>query len=540
MRAHLAIDVRDEASHWVRSRAGRDGLVPLTCGRIERSGTTDLSARLRELARSSVARGARIEVALRGEGLVHQREDLPKLHRREAALVAARRAPEVEAAVDGPASFCFSRAENGEGPLWLCAAPVANAREAVLEWRQRGFEIDRLSSRHLALGNLVRLLDLPEKSLVAFFDLEPDQGTCVVADCRGWVFSREVPLRFMGDRLLRAARATPAVEAAREPVAHEEASGLLLVGEKEDGPDEALDRLEAVADQAERLATELRRTFQYVGGQLGMGNVGRVHLTGGSPLLDDLTASLSQALGIPVESFGSVAADRLSGADASSCVALGLALAPDRSGGNLLPSEERKARLAVRTRRRLRLSLVSALGLIVASGLVLGWIASSVQREIQAASSRWESDAPQRDLVQRVGASRSRSSALASALGRIDAPGPSWTALLEGLARSMPSDAFVERLEADRGDGHWRIVFSVEATGDTVAEAAHAVSRFTQAAGASPLLHIDSTVRESVARVGVDAQTRARVRFRIGGRPAPVSVAGPVDSAPSPTGGERG
>ncbi|MGH0029909.1 MAG: hypothetical protein ACQGVC_08965 [Myxococcota bacterium] len=539
---HLAIDLREDAIHWVRARRGRRGLTPVQHGRIElRPGSDDAEQCLFRLSRSAIARGARIEVALRGPALALQREELPKLGRRETARVAARRAPELEAGIEGPSCFAFTRSESGEGPLWMAAAPAELARDAVLRWRRRGFELHRLSSRHLALGNLAHPLGLPEGRLVALFDLDADRGTCVVVDREGWMFSREVPLRFMGDRLLRAGIDAPPEERVTPAPPDGDGSGLFLVGEEEaEKPDETLelrpDPLEAMADQAERLATELRRTFQYVAGQLGIGDVSHVYLVGDAPALHALSDTLSLALDLPVSTLGEALAETPCAEFAGAAgVALGLALAPSRSGGNLLPGEVRSRQTAASARRNLRRALMAAVVGVAVWGGVLALLAHAAASGIEVLEQRRHADAPRRELVEHVSEARRRSAALAGALARIDASQPPWTPLLDGLARSLPPRAFIERLEVRKLDGEWTIEMAVEASGDTVAEAAHAVSRFARDSSESPLLTVDDTIREGLPLDG-DPQPEARVRFRIHGRVAPLREAGP----PPPTEVERG
>ncbi|MCA9512375.1 MAG: hypothetical protein KC560_16820, partial [Myxococcales bacterium] len=301
---HLCLEVRDEAVYWALAKATRAGMRPVDWGRIDldEAARGDRDAFLAALAASGAGGYADVEIALRSPRLATERLDLPPLSRAEARAVAARRLGELAARIDADAASAFSVASGRDGALhaWLTAVPRIESAACHATWQDRGFSLTRIQSRHLALGQLVHHLDheFAEGELVAIFDLEAKSGTCVVADRAGWVFSREVPLRFMGRSVH--ARTEPEVEDrphAVEPSAElrlapldgddDAPSGLELAtplgassAHTGDGGDERDDALAEVAMQTERLATELRRTFRYVQGQLDARPVARVFLSG--------------------------------------------------------------------------------------------------------------------------------------------------------------------------------------------------------------------------------------------------------------------
>ena len=80
----------------------------------------------------------------------------------------------------------------------------------------------------------------------------------------------------------------------------------LFESEKEDIKVDKDKLTAAVKPIADRLATELRRSFDYFVGQLGGGEIKRVHLSGGGAALKGLAEYLSTQLNVPVTVFDPV------------------------------------------------------------------------------------------------------------------------------------------------------------------------------------------------------------------------------------------
>src|SRR4029077_15466237 len=95
-------------------------------------------------------------------------------------------------------SAISARAETAR-PLWLVATPASTPEVFEPRGRALGFEVHRLASEPLALGNLGRILvPPPGGGLTALFDVHEDDGDCVVCDAGGWLFNRVIPLHRQG------------------------------------------------------------------------------------------------------------------------------------------------------------------------------------------------------------------------------------------------------------------------------------------------------------------------------------------------------
>jgi hypothetical protein len=261
---------------WVHSVSTRTGPRVLDAG-LE--STRDFLERKHSASgswRALLGQG-RADVILRGPEVQIQRIDLPGITRAEARRVATRRKQELEQSEFGEDVFVSTLlvAERRGGTLWLMSA-LREVCEAVdFDVTRRGLRVDRLVPHTLALGAMTRTLPPPRsKGLTAVLWLDPDVGTCVVADERGWLFDRSISLKYAGDRLLHA-------------------------------DDEAADaEQEEEYQQVERLATELERTFTYVERQLGLGEVVRMRLCGIAEGLDDLARTLAANLRLEVVCLG--------------------------------------------------------------------------------------------------------------------------------------------------------------------------------------------------------------------------------------------
>jgi hypothetical protein len=529
---HLCLDVRAEAIYWASANASRRGLEPAAWGRIARDGALGVDEQLARLAAQGIGSEHRCETGVRSAGAQHERATLPALSRGELRAVVRRRSEEL-AARAGAAQCTASLSARGEqgAALWLVGVDEAESERERETWLRRGFPLARLQSRHLALGQLVRCLaPLAEGEVVAIFDIEPETGTCVLADRAGWIFSREVPLRFMGrGPSARGARSepTPAALTPDDPsirvlegasAAEGESAALATQPIAEE---EERDPLEDIAIQAERLATELRRTFRYVEGRIGAQPVSRVILAGELTELIDLGPALGAQLGLPVEVLANGQGDDARPVGGAAVV-LGMACAPSASGGNLLAPPVQRALAARRLRRRLQRGLaVAALG-AAAAGLAVALEAGSLSLRLDSLERAWAADADARALVAAGQAAAQRASELEHAFAQLDAPQPSAAALLRALSLQVPDEAALQRLRIEPGEQGTLLELTLDASGATMASAAQSVSDFARELAQAPFVRVD-VVEPEAEGAPPEPNAAPRVRFRVVGELAAVA-----------------
>jgi len=545
------VDVRERAIYWARARPGREGLVPLESGARERDPRRSLEAQLAEWLPAAAA-GSSLEVAFHSSDLFQERAELPGLTRSELRVVAERRLVAPRRIPGAQVDLVMPRGR-GAGPVWATGAALDDLEALAGCWESRGVEPHRIASRHLTLGWLAARLRGHAEGLVALFDLESDYATCVVADEQGWIFSREVPFKFMGDRLVRISSQDEGVDASGGAGEAEVSGGAVVAGgiggdggfslplhdELSDLAGAARsdpDFLERVAADAERLDTELRRTFQYLEGELRLSKVGQVILAGESEELSALAPALEESLGVPVRLLGGAACDLdLAGGEVrpGSSVVLGLALAPDRRSGNLLPEPRRRRRRELRVRRGMQAALAAA-GVLLA--LLLGnfaWELRALQEASAALDARWEQHADARERMQEARSARMRASELQQLLAALDPDAPRWTALLQTFAALAPAELAIQRWSVhrvgpaepseERSDPgrEWATTLVLDARGSSVSEAAEAVATFARALKGAPLLVVDRVEREPDAPARGDAEG-VRLQFHLEGRLAVV------------------
>ncbi len=530
---HLCIDVREEAIYWASARARGAGLTPEAWGRIARDPSISAAEQLRSLAEHGLGRELRCEAALRAAGAVHERLRLPALSRGELRAVERRRGAAFTERLGASASSAVIRKrERGHTTLWFAGVDDAESEQVHSQWRERGLELDRVQSRHLAIGQLAACVpELGENEVVAIFDIEPETGTCVLVDRSGWIFSREVPLRFMGRRVeLRVgapSEPAPRVLEAHEPTTLELTSepGSEPVSEPASGEpeEEEFDPLADLAAQAERLATELRRTFRYVEGQLGAAPVARVYLAGEITELIDLRPGLAEYLKLPIEVLVERDGDREGRPIGGAAVVLGMACAPDRDGGNLLPLRVRSARARQRLRRRLGRTLVVASLLFGTAGLALALQLGSLTSRALELESLWRADEAARAQLATTEEARARAATLTRALQGLDAPAPSAASLLRTLAHLVPDDASLHELRAETSGEGWALQLTVEARGDSTARAAESVSALASSLAGAPFVVVDDVERDAEALAPLEPTDDARMRFLLRGRLAPIA-----------------
>ncbi len=499
----LCLDARREAVYWATASRGVAGEPRLRgWGRFPREPDEPLARVVARLAASGALSGATPEAALGSADLEHRRLALPALGAREAAAVGARRAAELARELPAQAVAGFARAPGrGPRPLWLCAAPLALATDLQERWRDAGLELARIASQHLALGQLARLLPAsPDASLTGIVDFEAEHATCVVADARGWLFSRQIPLKFAGEKRLQGGDPSPAEE---EP--------------EEEG-----------FTQAERITTELARTLRYVQSILALGSVGRIVLTGEVAGLRELAATLGVNLELPCALLGeAIAAGPAAGADPGAAVAIGLALSPP-DAGNLLPERARRQRQVRVLHGRLRLALAAALALCALAGAGFAARRAGLRAELERVEGEWRAAAGERTELSRTREERARAATLATALAALDRPQPPVADALEVLGRLAPASTWIERLSLEERDGAWRAVLLVEGLGESVSAAAAAVSALARALDESPLFAVDRVERQPLPREvrGAGEPAGERVRFRLEARLAPLEASG--------------
>jgi len=529
---HLCLDVRAEAIYWASANAGWHGLEPVAWGRIARDGARSVDEQLAELAAQGIGREHRCETGVRSAGAQHERASLPALSGGELRAVVRRRAEDFAARAGdtlSAASLC-ARGEHGAA-LWLVGVEESESEREREEWLRRGIPLARLQSRHLALGQLVRCLPpLADGEVVAIFDIEPETGTCVLADREGWIFSREVPLRFMGRST--AARSAPS---APPPAPLPDDPSLRVLDEASFGDSDAAplptqptaeeeerDPLEDLAIQAERLATELRRTFRYVEGRIGAQPVSRVVLAGEITELIDLGPGLSEQLGLPVDVLANGEGDDARPVGGAAVV-LGMACAPSANDGNLLALPVQRALAARRLRRRLQRGLAVASLSAAAGAAAIALQAGSLLLRVDSLERTWAAEADARERVAAGKAAAQRASEVERAFAQLDAPQPRAAALLRALALQVPDEAAVQRLQIARDEQGIALEMTLDASGATIASAAQSVSDFARDLAQAPFARVDVVEPEAESGPAPEPNAVPRVRFRVAGRLAAVT-----------------
>lgn len=526
-RRELSIDQRESGVHWVEAKRTRNGIRPLAWGCCEAPKDGSKRESLAILSAAPVAKGRRLGATLRSQSLRHQRIDLPRAtSRRGARMIAKRRLRSlVDEGREGALGTFGLQIQRGGGRIWLATVPRNLCEELAESFSDHGLSLETIGSRHLALGNLAKLLPPAEDdALTAVFDVERDIGTCVVVDGEGWLFSREVKHKFMGDRMVR----QPVEMSQAFDVEASEPNALVLEPEVDEALDatEELDPLEVEALEIERLATEIQRTIRYVETELALGKIRRTVLCGEVDHLTGSLAALGERLEQPVYDLRGLLRDSR-GLDVSneSGVALGALLTPN-SGTQLLPEP---AASVVRGRTGRRKLLRVAAGLFFVLSCALGVRVaqeSELQAEIARRDAMWTASAPTRRSVEEGLATRARGDLLEAGLERLRGEAPPWIALLQTVAALLPTRTEVRRLEVFAWEDGWRANLALRSEAENVSDAAGQVSAFTERLRAAPFVAVeDVRQEESGSSNAVDLMS---AHFSVKLRLAPV------------TGGDRG
>lgn len=520
-RRHLFVEMRDDGLYWARARRSRGRNVVVESGRFGLQDGQSREELLRSVALGGAADHHHVEVAFRSPDLVHKVTQIPAISAKEAALVAERRASTVCDGLDTASCFAHVQARrDAPGALWLVAAPLALSQQTLDLWSAGGFDVQKLSSRQLALANLVRILpEIAGGSLRAIVDLEAELATCVLADADGWVFGRSVPLRLLGHRAVKI-----------EPVAETDGEQRLeLAVEPISGSE--LDPLEQLAERAELLTMELKRTFHYVEGELGASSVAHVFLSGSDERTQELRGPLADGLGLPVDLVSDSLAKNLRGpVEPAAAIAIGLALSPDPKGGNLLPQEIQQRRAEQSARFRLIAGLALSVLLLAACGITFAARSVALTSRVGELTALLAVDEAERVSLAEMKLSRQRAGRLAVFGEVIDRPAPKWTALLGALGRVMPDPIAVQRLQIFRSGEGWSARITADAFGIGVADAARAISDLSDVLDESPLAEVESVVREEATRQPGETILPG-VRFRIDARLASVEPGAPPDTS---------
>ncbi len=480
----VGVDVRGGALYWAEAGGRGAKRAPRRSGRIELEGD-DLAGAVRALQRT-VGRRASFCIALRHGDLRHERLALPAMPRRDLRRIGSRRSAEFSADLGEDAVSATLLPRSPGDPLWMAAAPGSASRAGFEAWRERGLAVRASHSHHLALAELARFVrERDPEQLCAILDVSEDAATCVIADASGWVFSREIPLKFAGERMLR-----------------------------EESPDDfEVDPLEDGVNHAERLHTELVRTFHYVQSQLVLGTVARVVLCGDDPDLYSLSTVLGTNLELPVEVFEQAVDLPLPDTHPAACgVAIGLALAPTQ--GNLLPADLKALTHAARVRRHLSAGLVASIALAVALGVFVLTHTSQLRSELAGLRSQWEAQAERREALLVAKQMRADADDIETFWRELAPEQPRTSAALRTLGAALPPALHVEHLRIERRDERWQASIVVAAEGGGT-ESADAVSRWSQRLSASPLFAVRHLTRASSAARDAGEGLRFQVRAEL-------------------------
>ena len=490
---HVAIDVGEDHVLWARSRPSRNGLCLLEWGKVDARGEQEAERVLREIAGKVWIRAVRIEVPIRSPELRHRRLSLPALTPKQAYKIGRRRSAEFLAEQNEPCIGSFMRIRRkGAFPIWLVAVPATAPELFERRWRALGFDVHRLSSEPLALGNLARLLPPNGPGqLTAIFDVHREGGDCVICDDQGWLFNRVI-----GVRAARA-RSAPGAGATSRIANDADEEGALEPG------------------VVERLTTELQRTMQYVQRELHLGTVTRVALAGDLPGLGGLAAALRRGVEANIAPIGELVVEGPArGLDTAAARVVGLAMAPDRRGCSLLPPES-KLRQAVRAARmQLRAVLCAVLVLGIAGALSSTVRVYGARRAVAGMSASMGSNERRLEIIAETARERADAHALLEGMQVLRRPEPPWQALLATLAAAAPADVALEELHVARGPEAWQASLVLEARGASVAEAAEQVSRLGERLRAAPFL-APAVAERDASRSTIQEEQRARVFFQV-------------------------
>jgi len=317
-----------------------------------------------------------------------------------------------------------------------------------------GFVVDRVVTPSLALADVARMNRDTTPSTVAAYVAIGADATCI-AIVRGslLLFAREMPW-----------------------------------GHRED---------EAAAQDgvAARLTSELRRSVLYFK-QTFRAPVEMVLLCGEHPKLRSLTAPLSEALRVPVQTL-----DSLVGIDAvrlpepaddfrATVAALrpAIACASVVSTTNLLPAGVRKARESRQQGLRLAAAIAAAVLLIASWFTVVQRGAAAGQREMRALQQQIGVLEPQAARADALRQARATAVAQRTTLGAFESQGPRLARVLEAISRNTPQDVVVTGIDAHSEGVVWRLSITGTALTEDAATGQAALNDMLTGLSQSPYL----------------------------------------------------
>jgi len=506
---HLAIDLCERGIVWALATEGFSGFVLRKWGWFDRTPGQDDASLLSAFAATPLGRAARLEVSLDSNSVGLKRVELPPVNRRELDSIAMRRLSEFARESDEATVADYGRSRMRDSrQAWLSTLGVTEARECQETWTELGPSIHRVTPRPIALGYLASLMPPPaEGELNAVCEVKRGRGLAVLVDEEGWVFSRSISFKFAGDRMMR--------------VANDD--GIELAGD-----DQSRD---GVHSDLARIVTELERTFRYAQGELGLGAVSRIVLSGDLPELEPLAEELRKHLKLEVSIFGEAFEDGpAAGADPAASTAIALCLAPGRRGSNLLPGQARERLRALAQRKALVAALVTSLGAIAVATSVGAVQVYRLEDRAEQLARQWEAGAEERSADERDRRSRGQARHLRETMATIERSEPPWPTLFDVMGRLAPPDLSVAELDAEYRHGVWEYAMEVDAVGDSMSEAVEHVADFSRVLGDTPLFTVKEVRRVRTSAPNPDLeQGEVGVRFHLTGQVAVLAREAPGD-----------
>jgi hypothetical protein len=396
-----------------------------------------------------------VDVILRGAEVRTVRISLQDVTPAQARRVAARRKREIEAEdpTQGILASTLVLSERGSSAVWVVSSHREVCEALNFDLGLRGLTVDRLVPHALALGAMNRLLPpARSKGLTAIVWLDSQVGSCIIADRLGWVFDRDISLKYAGDRILRREEDTAS-------------------GHDED------------EQNVERLATELQRTFTYVERELNLGDVVRVRLCGTIEGIDELGRALGKTLRMEVRSISERPKSKKETARPTEVgAAVGAAMLPRwAAAANLLPPDAQIARRAIRLRRPLVAAVVVAAFVTLAAGATgfvkYRTVRTEVER-VRALAARWDEERDAFKAQIEIGA---RADRIRRAYGTLNRSEPPWGSMLQVLGAVLPAPLVVQQLEVHRDPSGWKMEVTLEGQAFRQADIAEAVGKLRDA-----------------------------------------------------------
>ena len=425
----------------------------------------DLAAELRNAVKGS---GRKAAVAVWGLRSSHQAMRLPPAEPRDLEAVARR---EARAAVTptGTAAGPLADAvvlgeldELGQREVGYAAVGSDELRARLQPLVDAGFEVASAVTPAMAHASLVgQRASLPPGTVAAVLSVNARATALTVLRGRVVLFARELP---WGDEDAAAV--------------HDDAKP-------------------SVAAVAERLASELRRSFIYVKQRLQV-DVSRVFVCGDVPDPRALTAPLMRDVGIDVEILDvdddldlsglPEPSDRFRSRLAAWQTALALATAAAAPAIRLQSAAAESSARSARAFRRAFAAAVAALLLVAVGWGLLTYLqrgADTEARRLRRTAGVLEPEMQRYDEAHRQAALAAARSAAVEAFA---SQGPRLAQVLAAFSQSAPGDIALTSLTADPRPGAWLVTAEGQVEGPDAAAAQATFNAFLKALNDSPLL----------------------------------------------------